>query len=445
MEKFVNFSQLLNYWKLSKNTALLYDDEGTKRAITYEELADRIYDKIPEYQDRRNTCILAICDKTPDTIVRIFAPVIAGLDVIMTPETLHPSEIVKVRDTCYDVPEQPCRDGIRPEGRLLFYTSGTTSYSRPVILTPQSLLTSAWCGQNMLPCSDEDIILSMLPFSHIFGFVCTFLWGACYGATIALGRGFRGLKEDCQYFKPTILPIIPPMIDAFVKQDILNRELRKVLIGAALVKEATVNALQEKGIHVYLGYGLTETSSGIAITKDQKTPYAMAPCPGVDIRIEEDGEISVETPAMMHGYLGETGPCIGARLYTGDLGRLDDRGYLVVTGRKSDILTLSDGSTINCPEFEADFACVTGHEELCLILKEDKLVLIIGPKVTGRTPLNENERELIFQNIREYNETQSPEGQISEVIYVTEVLPRTFTGKLKRWKITEFAETYREQ
>nr|MCR4588728.1 AMP-binding protein [Lachnospiraceae bacterium] len=357
MEKFVNFIQLVDMWKLKDSVGLQYDNQGTVISVTYREMAEAVYGCAEEYASSHKDWDLIICDHSPETIYRLMGAVIAGVDVILADESLAPPVIEGMKKVITETlhPQIPV-DGRKPEGRLLFFTSGTTNRSKAVVLTSASLLGSAWSGQCMLPCGEGDILLSILPLAHVFGFVCTFLWGVCYGATIALGRGVRYMMDDCDHFHPTILPVVPTMVDMLLRLDALNPELKVVLVGAAPAKEASVEALHAKNIRVYLGYGLTETSSGIAITQDQETPYAMAPCPGADIRIEEDGEISVATPNMMTEYLGFGNPCLDGRFYTGDLGRLDERGYLYITGRKKDMLVLSDGTKVYCPEYEDELA-----------------------------------------------------------------------------------------
>ena len=79
---------------------------------------------------------------------------------------------------------------------VLFFTSGTTSFSKAVVLTDESLMSSAFNGSSLLPLSPDDTLLCLLPLSHVFGFVCGLLWGLSCGATVALGRGPRYYASD---------------------------------------------------------------------------------------------------------------------------------------------------------------------------------------------------------------------------------------------------------
>ena len=251
-------------------------------------------------------------ERTPQSLVGMFAYVMAGSDLIVADPTLPQEIIESAAETARaaKAAREAARDGLgrmigaNGEGELLFFTSGTTSRSKIVRLTSQSLCTSAWSGQSMLACGEGDVILSVLPLSHVFGFVCALLWGFAYGATIALGRGPRHLVDDALFYKPTILPAVPTLMGALLRFDALNPELRTALIGAAPCPPELTAALRAKGIDVYLGYGLTETSSGIAISQDLDEPDALYPCPGADFLIEEDGEVAIATPCMMLGYIG---------------------------------------------------------------------------------------------------------------------------------------------
>ena len=496
MQMYHLFSHILKIWSTSPGTAIICGDDH--KSISYSKLADMIRNAEIEIRLSGIRSELIVTDHEPATLIRIFACVISGCDVIMIDENM-PDETLfalarmagaesiyasdpdlqeELCEACgcaprwYQAGDGNCRSSAATlqagddscclssgiddnrEGRLIFFTSGTTGSSKAVVLTSESLLCSSFSGQSMLPCGPGDIILSLLPFSHVFGFVCTMLWGLTYGATIALGRGTRYLLSDCEFFKPTILPVVPSLLKMLMQQHALPASLKVVLVGAAPLDAVSVKALQNVGTKVYLGYGLTETSSGIAITQDQKDPFALYPCPGADIRIEPDGEISVATPCMMQGYLDfsetvreDAGsdeaenndnsvyvlghpiiPVEGGRLYTGDLGSLDTRGALCLTGRKKDMLVLPDGTKIFCPEYEEELSGLIGLSDLTVILKQDRPFLVIGDS-GGNVPEN------IDSLLAEFNEKRAMGLRICGVLSYGKPLPRTATGKIRRWEI----------
>ena len=486
MQMYHLFRDIHKVWSTDFSTAIICGDDS--KTISYAELSGMIRSVANEIRQSGIRNELIVTDHEPTTIIRIFACVISGCDVVLIDENTPDESLFALArmagtESVYasdpDLLEELCEEcGCAPrnfdsicsmkmtdavagfhadeerEGRLIFFTSGTTGSSRAVVLTSESLLCSSFCGQSMLPCGPGDIILSLLPFSHVFGFVCTMLWGLTYGATIALGRGTRYLLSDCEFFKPTILPVVPSLLKMLMQQHALPASLKVVLVGAAPLDAVSVKALQNVGMKVYLGYGLTETSSGIAITQDQKDPFALYPCPGADIRIEPDGEISVATPCMMQGYLDfsetvreDAGsdeaenndisayvlghpiiPVEGGRLYTGDLGSLDTRGALCLTGRKKDMLVLPDGTKIFCPEYEEELSGLLGLSDLTVILKENRPFLVIGDS-GGKVP--ENTDSLLA----EFNEKRAIGLRICGILNYGKPLPRTSTGKIRRWEI----------
>ena len=291
----------------------------------------------------------------------------------------------------------------------------------------------------MLPCGEDDVILCILPVAHVFGFVCSMLWGLTYGATIALGRGIRHLVDDPALFKPTILPAVPSLISGMVITGSLNPELKVALIGAAPCTSKVTDALKAMGIKVYIGYGLTETSSGIAITQDTDEPGALYPCPGADIRIEDDGEITVATPCMMEGYIGDEPMFDEDRFFTGDLGWFDDKGRLHLRGRKKDVLLLPDGSKIFCPEYEEDIAVRSGFTDLGVTAKNGRAVLIAGQSSCSSGDAESIKKNLL-SSVEEFNRTLPRAQQIYDVIFTEEALPRTATGKLKRYALQDLIQ-----
>lgn len=456
IQKYNSFGEILDSWKSNDHPAILMEERDEQISISYQQLREKIVSRIQTLSaagPERSLQIIS-AEASEEMIIDLFAYVISGYPVLMADPKLPAPVIEGTRKSAEKNLPLP-ETGI--EGQILFYTSGTSSRSRCVILTSQSLSCSAWSGQSMLACGPEDVILCLLPLSHVFGFVCSMLWGLCYGAAIALGRGLRHLMDDCMYFHPTILPAVPSIAGAFDRMNLFNPELRVLLIGAAPCGEALLESIHRKGIDVYFGYGLTETSSGIAITQDLDEPAAMYACPGADIRIEETGEISVSTPCMMQGYLGEPSPLVNGRLMTGDLGRFDEKGRLHIEGRRKDMLVMPDGTKIFCPEYEAilmerletDAIAVAELRNRAVLVIEDAVLAHDVDHVTaGPGPQQDSEqnpyadqtstfRKKAEDTIRHFNLDRSRSQQIADIIYLRGKLPRTAVGKLQRWKLQE--------
>jgi long-subunit acyl-CoA synthetase (AMP-forming) len=281
----------------------------------------------------------------------------------------------------------------------------------------------------MLPCTCDDRILSMLPLSHVFGFVCTLLWPLSQGACVQVGSGMRGYTTDPKAFRPTILPVVPSLLAYLLKTNALNPELRVILVGAGPCRREVLESVNRMGIDIYFGYGLTETASGLAISQPGRDPFAMALCPDTSVRIADDGELLVRTPCMMEGYFNdpeETAVRLqDGELHTGDLAEFRD-GALYLKGRKSDVLVLENGEKVYCPEAEAALMTRLGRD-VALTLRNGVLTLVVNAP--------QSDYAAIAAKITEYNKDMPLGRKILGLELRRQSLPRTLTGKIQRWKL----------
>ncbi|MCR5491475.1 MAG: AMP-binding protein, partial [Bacilli bacterium] len=268
---------------------------------------------------------------------------------------------------------------------------------------------------------------------HVYGFVCSLLWGWSFGACVALGRGMRHMMDDPAFYKPTVATFVPQMAAFLSVHGLLNKELRLILIGAGDCSDEVLNGIKSKGIRVAFGYGMTETSSGVALSLGDD-PRAMTVCPEFDVKLAEDGEILIHAPStLMKGYLSEEGmvePELEEGYFaSGDLGSFDEGGRLHIIGRKKDILVLSDGTKIYCPEYEASLRNVIGNLDFAVFQdKSGKIDLAIGG-----TPRSEKIEDAVWR----FNLSLSRGQQINKVYFVDAPLPKTATGKVRRYAIPD--------
>ena len=220
---------------------------------------------------------------------------------------------------------------------VLFFTSGTTSSSKPVVLTDESLMSSAFNGSSLLPLSPDDTLLCLLPLSHVFGFVCGLLWALSCGATVALGRGPRYYTADFALFEPTAVSVVPKLLEFLVAREALNERARaRAGRGGGLL--GRIARFGAQAWHPREpGYGLTETSSGVALSIGDDF-HAMTICPEDEVTIADDGEILVSAPTcIMQGYYRDPEKTAAAVrdgiLHTGDKGFLDEGACCTWKGR----------------------------------------------------------------------------------------------------------------
>ena len=461
--KFNSFSELLISFteEMPKAPALLFEKDGAPAAMSREDFAAAVYGRADQLRESGKTCIGVLCDGSPGCVITIFGAAVSHIQTVLLDESAS-DELLReqIRQTDIDslfgededllFELQPyLTEGLpgRDEGhsgRILFFTSGTTSSSKAVVLTDQSLMAAAYNGSCKLPLHAGDTLMCMLPLNHVFGFVCGLLWGMECGVPVALGRGARYYAQDLSFFRPTVLSAVPLLLGFLVQYRLINREMRLLLIGAGDCPDRLIRSVMQSGLAVSLGYGLTETSSGVAISvpgSSSSDPYAMEICPEDTVTLADDGEILIASDScMMQGYYHHpedtAAVLIDGVLHTGDLGRWDESGRLHIIGRKKEILVLSDGTKIFLPEYEAKIAAALPGRDFAVLEKDGKPVLLLVDKeASGWTDqiMAEAARILVQQELRSVM-AELPRGhQLSDIVFTDKPLPRTVTGKVKRW------------
>ncbi|MBR4727921.1 MAG: AMP-binding protein [Clostridia bacterium] len=443
--RFSGFSELLRHYaaRTPQAPALKIEANGAIKAVGYADLCDAIDARAAALAQTGKTCLGVLCDGSFACVVEIFAAVQAGLQVVLLNENADPDLVAAADidllwgdpDLTQELSPALTRGVSDGKGKLLFFTSGTTARRKAVVLTEQSLCASAYNGGALLPLDPADTLLCMLPLDHVFGFVCGLLWALSCGASVALGRGPRHYFDDCAFFRPTALSAVPLLLGFLLQKQLLGDTLRLVLIGAGDCPPQIPAALKAMGMRVSFGYGLTETSSGVALSLGDD-PYAMAVCPDDRITLAADGEILIEAPTcVMQGYYKDAEATAAVLrdgvLATGDLGRFDADGLLHIIGRKKEILVLRDGTKIYLPEYEQQLAGALAGMEFATIAIDGAPALVVRGEESQRASVNAALAPLM---------RTLPLGQrLKNLYFISDPLPRTATGKIKRWELQQKA------
>lgn len=254
----------------------------------------------------------------------------------------------------------------------IIYTSGTTGNPKGVMLTHDNLLTNAVGTGKISFLKPDDLLLSWLPYSHIYARTVDHYLTTWAGITVALAESIETLVDNLNDVQPTWLTAVPRLYEKIwnavteLSPAERGQELRKVFgprirqlaSGGAPLPRHVCEGFHAAGLPLLEGYGLTESSPVIAFNNLEsfKIGTVGRSIEDVDVRIADDGEILTRGPHVMQGYWkNPTATAETIRdgwLYTGDVGKLDEEGFLSITDRKKDLFVTSAGKNIAPSELE---------------------------------------------------------------------------------------------
>ena len=387
-------------------------------------------------------------------------------------------------------PEHICYRKDRPEElAIINYTSGTTGYSKGVMLPYRSIWSNvAYCFE-MLPLKPGDNIVSMLPMGHVFGMVYDFLYGFSAGAHIYFLTRMPSPKIISQSFseiKPRVISCVPLIVEKIIKKDILPKvdsKIGKLLLKVPIVNDkikslarqaameifggnfdeiiiggATFNAeveafLKKIGFPYTIAYGMTEC--GPIICSSRWETLKLASCGKATTRMEvkidspdpqtHAGEIICRGANMMLGYYKNpeaTAQIIDVHgwLHTGDLGTMDEEGYITVRGRSKNLLLTSSGQNIYPEEIESKLNNMPYVSESIIVLQHEKLVALIYPDFDDAFAHGLQQADIqkvMEQNRIELNQQLPNYSQISKIKIHFEEFEKTAKKSIKRFMYQE--------
>jgi len=248
----------------------------------------------------------------------------------------------------------------------IMYTSGTTGNPKGVMLTHGNLVSNVCAVLEVAPFEPEDVTLTWLPFSHIYARTMDHYKSIGAGTTLALAESNETLVANLDEVKPTHLNSVPRFYEKVLTakaspdpaetgrrlRDVFGPRMKWMGSGGAPLPIPVAEAYYAAGIVLHQGYGLTESAPVISFNRVDRCKIGTVgeAIPGVEIKIATDGEVLTRGPHVMTGYWNNaeaTAVAIeGGWLHTGDLGKLDADGHLVITGRKKELLVLSSGKKV---------------------------------------------------------------------------------------------------
>jgi len=253
----------------------------------------------------------------------------------------------------------------RDDLATIMYTSGTTGNPKGVMLTHGNLLSNAESMLEGSGVSGDSVILGWLPLSHIYARLVDHYLHLEAGCVLCLAETAETVLKNAAEVHPTSISGVPRFFEKVLAavgpqrlRHVFGRRLQWLNSGGAPLPPAIARAYADAGVLLLQGYGLTETSPVISFNRREANRIGTVgqAVPGVEIRIAADGEVLTRGPHVMKGYWKD--PQATAEvlrdgwLHTGDLGYLDQDGYLTITGRKKDLIVLSNGKKVVPTEVE---------------------------------------------------------------------------------------------
>ncbi len=369
---------------------------------------------------------------------------------------------------------------------VIIYTSGTTGSPKGVMLSYKNIIVNIeGVSKHVEIFTPERQALMLLPLHHIFPLVGSMIAPLYVGGTIVISPSMQSsdLMETFKNNHVAIVMAVPRFYEliykgikskidlSFVARSLFvivrmtgskalgrkifakvhrsfGEELEFLVSGGAALNKEVGSFFKTLGFEVLEGFGMTEAAPMINFTRPGNVLIGSPghPLPGCTVEIR-DGEIVAKGPNIMQGYYNrpeETAEALkDGWLYTGDLGRINKKGFLFITGRKKEIIVLSNGKNINPVEIEAKFVksfrCI---KEVGVYPLNDALHALIFPDFEALSDTELKEPEKYFREVvlPEFNKEMSSYKRIMHFTLVKEELPRTRLGKLQRFKLHEIAE-----
>ncbi|HTA15581.1 MAG TPA: long-chain fatty acid--CoA ligase [Solirubrobacteraceae bacterium] len=413
------------------------------------------------------------------------------------------------------------REAVSPEDSFTFiYTSGTTGPPKGCVLSHGNYASMMEMLRGVRQIEDDEVIYLYLPLAHAFALLIQ-LAAFELGATLAyFGGDTKQIVGELIEVKPTYLPSVPRVFEKiytlanaaleakppeeqeqarqaiqlgikvrnlqaqgeeipeelrqpFEEADeqlfknvraIFGGNVRHAVSGAAPIAKEILEFFWAAGVPVLEGYGMTETATAATVctVEDHKFGTVGRPFPGVEIRIAEDGEVLIKGPNIFQGYHNNADASFGSVedgwLHTGDLGSIDEDGFLSITGRKKDIIITAGGKNITPANLENDLkqcrwisqAVMHGDQRpypvVLVTLDEEEIAGYARehglPEDTAKLCEEASIRELISEQVERANRRYAPVEQVKRFVILPHDLTQetgelTPTLKVKRNVVAE--------
>ena len=375
---------------------------------------------------------------------------------------------------------------------IINYTSGTTGYSKGVMLPYRSILSNVLYCKEKIGLKAGDSVVSMLPLGHVFGMTFDFLYGFTAGAHLWFLTRMPSPKIIAESFaeiRPRVIACVPLIVEKIFKKNILpkvDNKLGKLLLHVPIISDKIKELIKQKAMEVFGGnfieiiiggapfnaeveaflkmidfpytiaYGMTEC--GPIICHSHWTELKLASCGKVAARMEAKvlspnpsaiaGELVCRGANLMLGYYKNeeaTRQVIDTEgwLHTGDMATIDEDGNVFIKGRCKNLLLTSSGQNIYPEEIESKLNNMPYVSESLIILQQDKLVGLIYPDSDDAFAHGLNQSDLVRvmeENRLELNKQLPAFSQIARFKLFPEEFEKTAKKSIKRFLYQDIKE-----
>lgn len=333
----------------------------------------------------------------------------------------------------------------------IMFTSGTTGKSKGVMLTHRNLAENATCLDMKIPA--RTVILSVLPIHHAYCLSMDILKGLSLGSVICINDSLMRVAKNIKLFQPNMILMVPLMIETFAKKleevsmlpaaivrsQVFGKQFHTICSGGAYLDPAYIDLFERYGITILQGYGMTECSPVISTTvswniRKESVGQLLPNCEAKVV----DHELWVRGSSVMQGYYKmpeETAETLtDGWLHTGDLGYVDEEGFVYLTGRKKNLIITKNGENVSPEELENRLSQERLVQEVLVRENQGVIEAEIYPDYEYAKKKHIHEiREKLQQIIDDYNQTAPVYKRIYSLKVRETEFEKTTSRKIRRF------------
>lgn len=348
--------------------------------------------------------------------------------------------------------EGPCNYEPQPEQlATIMFTSGTTGKSKGVMLTHRNLAENATCLDMKFPV--QSVMLTVLPIHHAYCLSMDILKGLDNGNVICINDSLMRMMKNIKLFEPTIILMVPLMLETVakkledvaalppevVKKEVFGEQLQYICSGGAYMPPAMIDLFDKYGIKILQGYGMTECAPVISTTVSWNIKVGSVGqlLPNCEAKVVDE-ELWVRGSSVMQGYYQmpeETAETlVDGWLRTGDLGYVDEEGFVYLTGRKKNLIITKNGENVSPEELENKLGENRLIQEILVREKEGLIEAEIFPDYEYAEKIGVEDMRATLQGIiDEYNLGAAAHKKVYSLIVRETEFVKTTSKKIKRF------------